>query len=226
MGNIRQLLERGFTGGIVIAAAFTGFAGFLYLLYRLIKLTRPKEVRQGEQRLLSHRFYQVSGRGRIAYLTLCLEETLRFYRQDLTAWEWILRQLWSITDRSDNNWIDLWLDSVGELLPSMVLAGRSAETASAEISKAQSLYTQAGIAMIVINAILENVYTIVGGWSPDTTAHDPDALYLIDKTEETMGAFGVPLPPDKVIQPLFQQKAPSFGGPFDGLRFSCLSKRT
>jgi len=224
MEHIWRLLERGFIGGIVIAPAFTGFAGFLYLLYRLIKLTRPKEARQGEQRLLSHRFYQVSGRGRIAYLILCLEEALRFYGQDFSAWEWILRRLWSITDRSENNWIDLWLDAVGELLPSEVLTDSTAEAAPAEISKARALYIQAGTAMIVINAILENVYTVVGGWSPDTTAHDPDALYLIDKTEETMRAFGVPLPSDEVLQPLFKQKDVSFGKPFDGLRFSCLTK--
>ncbi len=101
--NIWQLLERGFVGGVVFAAACAGFAGFLYLLYQLIKLMRPKEVRQEEKHILSHRLYQVSGRGRIAYLILCLEETLRFYRQDLSAWEWVLRRLWSITDCSENN---------------------------------------------------------------------------------------------------------------------------
>ncbi len=37
---------------------------FLYLVYRLIKFLQPKEVRQEEQRILSHRFYKVSGRGR------------------------------------------------------------------------------------------------------------------------------------------------------------------
>ncbi len=213
MENLRQLLERGFMGGVVIAAVFAGFAGFLYLLYRLIKLMRPKEVRREEQRVLSHRFYKVSGRGRVAYLILCLEETLRFYGQDFSAWEWILRRLWSITDCSENNWIDIWLDSVGELLPSTVLAGNPAEAASAEVSKARTLYTQAGSAMIVINAIIENAYTIVGGWSPDTIAHDPDALFLIDKVEETMTAFGVPLPSNEIIQPLFEQKDFSFGKP-------------
>ncbi len=225
MENIQQLLERGFVGGVVIAGVFSGFAGFLYLLYMFIKFMRPKEIRQEEKRILSHRFYKLSGRGRIAYLILCLEETLRFYDQDFSAWEWILRQLWSITDCSENNWIDIWLDSIEELLPSTVLAGNTAETASAEISKVQTLYTQAGYAMIIINAIIENVYTIVGEWSPDTIAHDPDALFLIDNVEETMTAFGVPLPSNKIIQPLFEQKDILFGKPFDGLRFSYLSKQ-
>lgn len=61
MGNICQLLERGFMAGVIFAAACAGSAGFFYLLYRLINLTRPKEVQQEEKRILSHRLYQVSG---------------------------------------------------------------------------------------------------------------------------------------------------------------------
>ncbi len=225
MGNIWQLLGRGFTAGAVLAAACAGFAGFFYLLYRLIKLMRPKEVRQEEQRILSHRLYKVSGRGRIAYLILCLEETLRFYGQDFSAWEWVLRRLWSITDCSENKFIDIWLDSIGELLPSEVLSNNTAETTPVEISKARTLYTQAGTAMIVINTVIENAYTIVCEWSPETTACDPDALCLIEKVEETMTAFGVSLPLNEDIRPLFEQKDSYFGKPFDGLRFSYLSKQ-
>ena len=192
MGNIWMLLEKGLMGGVVFAAVCAGFAGFFYLLYRLIKLMRPKELRQEEQRIISHRLYKISGRGRIAYLILCLEETLRYYGQDLSAWEWILRKLWSITDCSENNWIGIWLDSIGELLPSMVLTNNTTEATPAEISKARTLYTQAGTAMIVINTIIENAYTIVSEWSPDTTAHDPDALYVIEKAEKAMDALNIP----------------------------------
>lgn len=223
MGNIGQLFGRGLMGGVVIAAACAGAAGFLYLLYRLIKLARPKEARREEQRIASHRFYKVSGRGRVAYLVLCLEETLRFYGQDLSAWEWILRRMWSITDGSDDNWIDLWLDAVGELLPSEVLTSGATETASAEIGRARALYTQAGSAMVVINAVMENAYTIVGQWAPDMPAHDPDALGRIDRAEETMRGFGVPLPADERTQPLLRQKDLSLGKPFDGARLSRLS---
>jgi len=225
MENIWQILERGFIAGVAFAALSAGFAGFFYLLYRLIKLMRPKKVQQEEQRILSHRLYKVSGRGRIAYLILCLEETLRFYGQDFSAWEWILRQLWSITDCSENNWIDIWLDSIGELLPSTVLADTTTQTAPAKISKARTLYTQAGTAMIVINTVIENAYTIVCEWSPNTTAHDPDALCRIGNVEETMKAFGVPLPSNEIIQPLFEQKDFSLGRPFNGLRFSYISKQ-
>lgn len=225
MEHIRQLIERGFIGGIVIAAVFAGFAGFLYLLYRLIKLTRPKKVRQEEQRILSHRFYKVSGRGRVAYLILCLEKTLQFYKQDFTAWEWLLRKLWSITNNSENNWIDAGIDSIGELLPSEVLpTSNNDSTISEEIEKAQTLYTQAGNAMIVINAILDSTYTLVCEWSPDTSAHDPNALYYIDKVEDTMKQFEIPLPSSEIILRLrSEQKSSSFGEPFDGLSYSGIS---
>ncbi len=226
MEHIRQLIERGFIGGIVIAAVFAGFAGFLYLLYRLIKLMRPKKVRQEEQRILSHRFYKVSRRGRVAYLILCLEKTLQFYKQDFTAWEWLLRKLWSITNNSENNWIDAWLDTIGELLPSEVLTNNNGSTISEEIEKAQTLYTHAGYAMIVINVILDSTYTMVCEWAPDTSAHDPNALYHIDKVEDTMKQFEIPLPSNEIIQRLLsEQKSSSFGKPFDGLCFSGISKR-
>ena len=68
MDKIGQLLERGFLGGIVMAAAFVGFSVFLYLVYRLIKFLQPKTVRQEEQRVYSHPFYKVSGRGRKIFL--------------------------------------------------------------------------------------------------------------------------------------------------------------
>ncbi len=240
MENIWQLLERGFIGGIVFAAALAGFTGFLYLLYRLIMLTRPKEVQWAEKRILSHRFYDVSGRGRVAYLVLCLEQALQFYQQDLTAWDWILRRLWSITDCSEDDWMDIWLDSVGVLLPSDVLANATVtrsnalmsssralevlEAAPADMDRARALYTQAGAAMIVIYAIFKNAYSIVGEWGPDTVAPDPDARHHIAAAEDTMRAFGVPLPSNESIQPLFEQTDSLLGAPFDGLRLSCLSK--
>lgn len=80
--------------------------------------------------------------------------------------------------------------------------------------------------MSVINAILETAYTIVCQWSPSTVAHDPDALSLIVKAEETMNAFGVPLPANEIIRPLLAQKDFSLGKPFDGLRFSAIAKQT
>ena len=220
MENMRQLLERGFIGGAVAAAVFAGFAGFLYLLYRLIKLMRPKEVRQEERRRLSHRFYRVSGRGRAAYLILCLESALEFYRQNFSDWEWFLGRLWSITELSENGWMDVWLDSVGELMPDAVLTGGGSE----EAGRARLLYTQAGSAMIVINAILDSIYTMVSEWSPDTAAHDPEGLCRIDEAEEIMERFGVLLPAEERVQPLvLGQRGDLFGEAFEGRRFSAIS---
>lgn len=222
MDKIGQLLERGFLGGIVIAAAFVGFAVFLYLVYRLIKFLQPKTVRQEEQRVHSHPFYKVSGRGRTAYLILCLEEVLLFYGQDFSAWEQILRELWSITNGSEGDWIGTWLDSVESLLPSQILT--TAPSSSDDIRKIRNLYTQSGTKMILVSALMESVYTMVCEWAPDTVAYDPDALHFIDKTEEMMKKWGVPLPAGENVQFLITQKDFSLGKPFEGLRLSYLSK--
>ncbi len=224
MENIGQILARGLIAGAVIAAAFAGFAGFLYLLYRLVKHMRPKEVRQEERRILSHRLYRVSGRGRAAYLILCLENALKFYHQDFAAWEWVLGRLWSITELSESGWLDIWLDSVGELMPDAVLAGGDG-SGSEEAGRAHLLYTQAGSGMIVINAILDSLYTMVCEWSPDTAAHNPDGLCRIGEAEETMKRFGVPLPSDEMIRPLLGQRSASFGEAFEWTHISRLSKR-
>lgn len=210
--------------GIVYAAAFAGAAGFLYLLYRLIKLMRPKKAQLEEKRILFHRFYRVSVRGRVAYLILCLEESLLFYKQDITAWDWILRKMWSFTDHLEDDWVDSWLDSAVELLPSIVLTNKESESVSQEKSNIRILYTQAGTTMIVINAILENTFKMVSEWSTTMTAHEPDVLWRIDEVEETMQAFGVPLPSEKRVQLLLGQINSSLGKPFDGLQLSCLSK--
>ena len=210
--------------GIVYAAAFAGAAGFLYLLYRLIKLMRPKKAQLEEKRILFHRFYRVSVRGRVAYLILCLEESLLFYKQDITAWDWILRKMWSFTDHLEDDWVDSWLDSAVELLSSIVLTNKESDSVSQEKSNIRILYTQAGTTMIVINAILENTFKMVSEWSTTMTAHEPDVLWRIDEVEETMQAFGVPLPSEKMVQLLLGQINSSLGKPFDGLQLSCLSK--
>lgn len=222
MDKIGQFLERGFWGGIVIAAAFVGFAVFLYLVYRLIKFLQPKTIRQEEQRVHSHPFYKVSGRGRVAYLILCLEEVLLFYGQDFSAWEQILRELWSITNGSEGDWIGTWLDSVEALLPSQILT--TAPSSFDDIRKIRNLYTQSGTKMILVSALMESVYTMVCGWAPDTVAYDLDALHFIDEIEEMMKKWGVPLPAGENVQFLIAQKDFSLGKPFEGLRFSYLSK--
>lgn len=217
---------------VAIISVAVGFFGSLYLLLRLINFIMcPDKVRQEKRWMKSHRFYSISGRGKIAYLILCLESALQFYKQDISAWEWLLRRLWSITECSEESGLDIWFDSVGELLPHYVLI-RSDDNTLDFKKNAQTLYIQAGSSMIVINEILDSTYNIVGGWfSGDTDeweiiTDDPDVLRYIDKAEATMREFAVPLPLDELVQCLLaEQKSPSFGKSFDSLRFSVLSKQ-
>lgn len=225
MENIREFLQRGFLGGITAAAALAGFVGFLYLVYRFIKFLRPSDIRQEERRICSHRFYKVSGRGRAAYLILCLEEAIKFYALDFSSWEWVLRELWSITTNFEGDWIGVWLDSVGELLPSQVLAGKAEQEAPDAIRKLQNLYAQSGTAMILVNTLMENIYAMVCEWSPGMVAHDPDALRFIEEAEEMMEKLGVPLPVNETVQALVSQKDSSLGKPFDGLSLSSLKSK-
>lgn len=80
--------------------------------------------------------------------------------------------------------------------------------------------------MTVISTILDSLYEMVSGWSLHADAYDPGALCHIDRAEETMRQFGIPLPPRETVQLLIsEQMHYSFGNPFDGLRFSGLSER-
>ncbi len=228
MDKIGQLIQRGFQGGVVFGAVLAGAALILYLFSWLLGALGPKEVKWEERELRSHRFYQVSGRARVAYLILCLEEALVFYGQDLSAWEWLLRKLWTITSDPGENgtytWMDTWLDAVGELLPSEVLTDRGDTSLSEEGRRARELYTGSGTAMVVLNAILDSAYTIVGQWDYTTESYDLDGLRRIREAEGIMRSFGVPLPTDERVRPLLEQRDPMYGEPFDGFRCSRLYK--
>ena len=84
---------------------------------------------------------------------------------------------------------------------------------------------QTGPAMILVNTLMENAYTMVCEWSPEAVAHDADALHFIDEAEDILKKFGVPLPANEAVQFLALQKGNSLGKPFDGLRLSHLSKK-
>ena len=116
------------------------------------------------------------------------------------------------------------MDSVGELLSDRILT--TAPPFSDDIREIRDLYTQSGTKMILVNALMENAYTMVCEWSPDTVAHNPDSLHFIDEAEEMMEKWGVPLPADEAVRFLLTQKDFSLGKPFDGLRLSHLSKES
>ena len=135
-----------------------------------------------------------------------------------------MRELWSITNGSEGDWIGTWLDSVLELLPSQILANKTDQLSSDDKREIPNLYAQSGLVMILVNTLMENAYTMVCEWSPDIVAHDPDALHYIDKAEEMLKKFGVPLPANEAVQFLASQKDSSLGRSFEGLRLSYLSK--
>lgn len=145
-------------------------------------------------------------------------QVLLFYEQDFSAWEQILRELWSITDHSEGDWIGDWLDSVGALLPSQILT--TASPSSDDIREIQDLYTRFGTKMILVSTLMESAYTMVCEWSPGTVAHAPNALHFIDEAEEMMKKYGVPLPAKEAVRFLASQKDFSLGKPFEGLRLS------
>lgn len=61
------------------------------------------------------------------------------------------------------------MDDIDELLPEAVMTN-NADTVSEAASKARKLYIQAGYAMIIINAIMKNIYRIGAEYSADTKA--------------------------------------------------------
>lgn len=78
--------------------------------------------------------------------------------------------------------------------------------------------------MILVNTLMENIYTMVCEWSPDMVAHAPDALHYIDEAEEMLKKFSAPLPANEAVQFLTSQKDSSLGRSFEGVRLSYLSK--
>lgn len=135
-----------------------------------------------------------------------------------------MRELWSITNGSEGDWIGTWLDSVWELLPSQILANKTDQLSSDDKREIPNLYAQSGLVMILVNTLMENIYTMVCEWSPDMVAHAPDALHYIDEAEEMLKKFSVPLPANEAVQFLTSQKDSSLGRSFEGVRLSYLSK--
>ena len=84
-------------------------AAILLFFYRVLLYKKPEQRRkekaqkQEQRRWKQHRCFPISGRARAAYLILCIEEVLRYYRLDFTRWKRLLEILWDIT-QTDNVW--------------------------------------------------------------------------------------------------------------------------
>lgn len=78
---------------LIIAVVVIGFLDCRAQFREAFAVRRAQKAEQAADRLVYHRFYKLSGRGRAAYLILCLEKALQFYGQELAAWEWLLQKL-------------------------------------------------------------------------------------------------------------------------------------
>lgn len=218
---------------VLVAAVFVaGAYGLLYLARRAEqRLPLEKAPAAGAAEWTAEDvFYAVSGRGRAAYLLLCLERALAFYGQDLTLWQSLLERYWAITAAEEDAAVD-WLETVFYLLPDSVLPYECFEDASeaagypwsaAQFEEARRCYTAAGWGMIVFNTLLQNLYLLVSGWDEEG-APTPEGLRLIAEAENQMRVFRVPLPQEgPALAFVKAQKGKGPGAPFDGLALSVL----
>lgn len=224
--------------GLLIFVGTISIAFFYKVLFYSTPEQRKekKEVRVRNKEWKHHRFYPISKRARAAYLILCLEESLLFYSQDIHKWEWVLKKLWDVaTTDYEEDWVD-----VDNLLPEEVLAYATYEElekhyrsapfpyihSKVEFAYLQDLYSNVGPALEVIEQLMDHIYdVIVEDWGQDETPHTPSALQYIDQAEQLLREKEIPLPHDEqALNFLISQKDKHFGKPFDGLRFSILSK--
>lgn len=237
MNEFLQMLQRGFLVGAVIAACLSGFVAFFYIIYLIIKVFKNDK----ESKCKIHKFWKVSKRGRAAYLILCLEEALKFYNQDFSKWKWILEELWKITTIPESE-EENWIFRIYDILPNMVFGYNTWEElktdekenlitlnyiySEEQFYNLKNLYENAGYRMIVFNSLLEYIcYVISDDYGQYKTPHTPDALEFIDKAEEILHNYKIPLPNDeKTLHFIFSQKDKYIGKAFNGLSLSILSK--
>lgn len=229
-------LQAGVLGLVLIAAVaalfIAGAYGLLYLARRAeARVPVPAEKpAAAEDWMPSDPFYEVSGRGRAAYLLLCLEEALSFYGQEPEQWRFLLERFWSVTAAADADMAD-WLETVYYLLPDAVLPYETFEDAAADagypwsaeqFSQARRCYTSAGYGMIAVNTLLQNLYLLASGWDEDPPP-GPEGLRLLADTENQLRAFHVPLPKEgPSLTFVRERKEAGAGAPFDGLSLSVL----
>lgn len=187
-----------------------------------------------------HKFERVSKRGRVAYLILCFENCLIFYKENIEDWKWVLEELWKITSTWD---IDGWVSRVCDLSPESVLPYVSYEELmkkNKEIKEInlwyefneeefvflQSLYHKERMGFQVISNILDKIYNvIVDDWGDLEEPFTPSCLHNIDEAEEIMKSNNIPLPSNhSALKFIMEHEDRHYGKPFDGIQFSIISK--
>lgn len=246
VSRLLPMLSRCLLAGLLMAVLLSGMFGGFYLLHRLVKFLRTPQAERRQQRALkeaarAHPLAAVSGRGRTAYVILCLENALAQFGQTAADWTWVLERLWALTEAPEKELAPLF--RVCQLLPVNILPyGRAEDIYSdpmyetladiwdgePEVSEEdflllRTLYIQAGWRMCVLDPLLGAVYkTAAASRLPHETS-EALRMDLLRQTEGLLQGWDIPLPQEKhpeAMAFLLGQTAPGWGAPFDGAAWS------
>lgn len=227
-----------FFGGAVLGIVLV--AALIAMLYLFTRVTPakwldpapeepPVEVDEEEEALLQHSFYPVCKRSRAAYLVLCFEEVLKAAGQDPERWKWVRRELWSVTQRPD----DEWAQRICDLMPLEVLSvteyqemiDRRSKTelpgytfSEVEWNHFRALYEPLDEEILeqVIYVMAQAVDMVLCDCGDTERPYTPDGLHYIDETQEYLKGRGIPLPHDEaVLVSLMKRHHPHSGKPFE-----------
>lgn len=230
-----------FRFGIGLAAAAVGGGLLLLLLWRALRWIRtPREERERKRAEKEHLLTRVSGRGRTAYLVLCLENALVRFELPAADWEWVLQRLWALTEAPESQHQRLF--EVCCLLPENVLPYERYEDLTARgLSDAllavwnvsgglpeerfqplRDLYAAAGWRLCVLAPLLTAVYQAAAlSWTA-AEGGDRKALELVRKTEALLQNWSIPLPQGAGLTAIQKQRHTGWGPVFPGVRLSAL----
>ena len=235
-----------FRFGIGLAAAAAGGALLILLLWRLGKAARwarlPREERERKKAEKEHLLTRVSGRGRTAYLVLCLENALIRFGLPAADWEWVLQRLWALTEAPESQHRRLF--EVCCLLPENVLPYESYEELTAQgcsdallavweaeeglpeerFQPMRDLYAAAGWRLCVLAPLLTAVYQAAAFSWAAAGGNERKALELVRNTETLMQNWNIPLPQGSGLTAIQKERHPGWGPAFPGVRLSALLK--
>ncbi len=224
-------LRRCLLGGLGLAAIFAGEFLFIWLLYRffkpLLSRNKPKEQRPPDRK---HPLFPMSGRARVAYMILCLENAIRYF--GLENWEQVLERLWGLTETTEEvgfpqlfrvcavlpinilpyeRWKDLETDVLEEDLIDY-FDGRPGVTEE-EFRYLKELYQAAGWRLCVLDPLLQTAYKVTAAsWVEGRKEFDGLVLEQVEYAERLLEGWNIPLP--ELPPALLRQTARGWGKPF------------
>lgn len=222
-------------------------AAILLFFYRVLFYKKPEQRRkekaqkQEQKRWKQHRCFPHSGRARAAYLILCVEEVLRYYRLDFTRWDRLLEILWDITQTND---VWEWVAYTSNLDPETITSCQDwveweengdweeplpdrYRLFEEEFSILQEEYRALPpLADTILCQLLDCLgNAVTEDLLQEETPNSPSsAMYYIRQAEIVVACNGIPLPQnERALAFLMQQKDKHWGSPFDGLSLSALA---